>query len=56
MDRNFISSVDLLPELVFAVTAMLIIYGTVFDSYEAHPLLALTAFGLSIYLWFAFQE
>jgi hypothetical protein len=56
MDRNFNPSVNLLPELVFVVTVMLIIYSTVFDRYEAHPLLALNAFGLSIYLWFDFQE
>ena len=56
MDRSFTSSANLFPEFVFVITAMLIIYGAIFDKYEAHPVLALSAFCLSIYLWFSFQN
>ncbi len=50
MNRSCTSSVNLFPEFVFVITVMLIIYGAIFDKYEDHPVLALSAFCLSIYL------
>ena len=56
MDRNFTSSKNLFPELVFVITTILIIHGAISDRYQARPILVLCAFGLSIYLWYAFQN
>ena len=56
MDKKFNTPACLLPEFVFVVTATLTLYGAVCDKYEAHPILAVIAFGLSIYVWFAFQD
>ena len=59
MKRQFPAAVNMIAELVFIVSAMLIILGAFFGMFASHPSLAVISvivFCLSIFSWAYFQE
>lgn len=59
MKRQFPAAVNMIAELVFIVSAMLIILGAFFDMFAGHPSLAVISvivFCLSIFSWAYFQD
>ena len=59
MKRQFPAAANMIAELVFIVSAMLIILGAFFDMFVGHPSLAVLSvivFCLSIFSWAYFQD
>ena len=59
MKRRLPAAVNMLAELVFIVSVILIIIGAVFDTFVSNPLLSVLsviAFCLSIFSWAYFQD
>jgi hypothetical protein len=59
MKRQFPAAVNMIAELVFIVSAMLIILGAFFDMFAGHPsraVISVIVFCLSIFSWAYFQD
>jgi len=59
MKRRLPAAVNMIAELVFIVSVMLIIFGAFFDKFVNHPLLSVISvigFCLSIFSWAYFQD
>ena len=59
MKRQLPATVNMIAELVFLVSAMLIIFGAFFGMFASHPSLAIISvvvFCLSIFSWAYFQD
>jgi hypothetical protein len=59
MKRRLPAAVNMIAELVFIVSVILIILGAVFDTFVSNPLLSIlsvVAFCLSIFSWVYFQD
>lgn len=59
MKRQFPAAVNMIAELVFIVSAMLIILGAFLDLFVGHPSLAVISvivFCFSIFSWAYFQD
>jgi hypothetical protein len=59
MKRRFPAAVNMIAELAFVVSVMLILIGAFFDLFVNHPLLSVVSvigFCLSIFSWAYFQD
>ncbi|HET6491029.1 MAG TPA: hypothetical protein VFG28_14840 [Syntrophales bacterium] len=59
MKRRLPAAVNMIAELVFIVSVILIILGAAFDTFVSNPLLStlsVVAFCLSIFSWAYFQD
>jgi uncharacterized membrane protein YiaA len=59
MKRQLPAAVNMIAELVFIVSVILIIIGAVFDTFVSNPLLSVfsvVAFCLSIFSWAYLQD
>jgi F0F1-type ATP synthase assembly protein I len=59
MKRQYPAAVNMIAELVFIVSVMLIILGAFFDKFASHPSLAVISvigFCLSIFSWAFLQN
>jgi hypothetical protein len=59
MKRKFPAALNMIAELVFIVSIMLIILGAFFDVFVSHPSLAVVSvvgLSLSIFFWAYFQD
>jgi len=59
MKRQFPAAVNMIAELVFLVSLMMIIFGAFFGMFGSHPSLAIISvivFCLSLFSWAYFQD